>query len=166
MAGPALVYLACNWNDTEALRGWAIPTATDIAFALGILALLGPRAPPSLKIFLLALAIIDYFGAIVIIAVFYTAELSLIALILAGVGAAALVALNLSGTSHRATYMLVGMSIWVCVLKSGTHATLAGVVDLRLSCLAGRFIQALDDHRPFEGSSTKGCGLERAAHLT
>jgi len=73
-----------------------------------------------LKIFLLALAIIDYFGAIVIIAVLYTAELSLIALILAGVGAAALVALNLSGTSHRATYMLVGMSIWVCVLKSGT----------------------------------------------
>ena len=119
-----------------------------------------------MKIFLLALAIIDYFGASVIIAVFYTAELSLIALILAGVGAAALVALNLSGTSHRATYMLVGMSIWVCVLKSGTHATLAGVVDLRLSCLAGRFIQALDDHRPFEGSSTEGCGPERAAHLT
>ena len=97
----------------------------------------GSRAPPSLKIFLLALAIIKDFGAIIVIAVFYTAELSLIALILAGVGAAALVALNLSGASHRATYMLVGMSIWVCVLKSGIHATLAGVVDLRLSCLAG-----------------------------
>jgi NhaA family Na+:H+ antiporter len=128
MTGPALVYLACNWGDAEALRGWAIPTATDIAFALGVLALLGSRAPPALKIFLLASAIIDDLGAIVIIAVFYTAELSPIALILAGVGITALVALNLLGVSHRATYMLVGVGIWVCVLKSGIHATLAGVI--------------------------------------
>ena len=128
MAGPALVYLACNWGDAEALRGWAIPTATDIAFSLGVLALLGPRAPPSLKVFLLALAIIDDLGAIIIIAVFYTAELSLTALVLAGFGVAVLVALNLSGAAHRAAYVLTGVFIWVCVLKSGIHATLAGVI--------------------------------------
>jgi NhaA family Na+:H+ antiporter len=128
MAGPVIVYLACAWGDAEALRGWAIPTATDIAFALGVLALLGPRVPPSLKIFLLALAIIDDLGAIIIIALFYTAELSLIALILAAIGIVALVLLNLSGVSHRGAYMLVGLFVWVCVLKSGVHATLAGVV--------------------------------------
>jgi len=128
MTGPALVYVACNWGNAEALQGWAIPTATDIAFALGVLALLGARAPPSLKIFLLALAIIDDLGAIIIIAVFYTAELSLTALILAGTGVGSLVVLNLLGVSHRATYMLVGVAIWVCVLKSHIHPTLAGVI--------------------------------------
>jgi Na+:H+ antiporter, NhaA family len=128
MAGPAIVYIACAWGDAEALRGWAIPTATDIAFAVGVLALLGPRVPPSLKIFLLALAIIDDLGAIIIIALFYTAELSVIALILAAIGIVALVLLNLSGVSHRGAYVLLGVFVWVCVLKSGVHATLAGVV--------------------------------------
>src|SRR5262249_16653140 len=125
--GPALIYVACNWGDAYALRGWAIPTATDIAFSVGVLALLGSRAPASLKIFLLALAIIDDLGAIILIAVFYTVDLSFGALILAGLGVAVLVALNLSGVAHRATFMLVGLSIWVCVLESGIHATLAGV---------------------------------------
>ena len=124
MPGLALVYVACNWGNAEALQGWAFPTATDIAFALGILALLGARAPPSLKIFLLALAIIDDLGAIIIIPVFYTAELSLMALILAGIGVAGLVVLNLLGVPHRATYMLVGVAIWACVL----HPTLADVI--------------------------------------
>jgi Na+:H+ antiporter, NhaA family len=128
MAGPVLVYAACVWGDAEALRGWAIPAATDIAFALGVLALLGPRAPPSLKVFLLTLAIIDDLGAIVIIAAFYTVELSMAALALAGAGVIALVVLNLAGVTWRAAYVLVGVVVWVCVLESGIHATLAGVI--------------------------------------
>jgi Na+:H+ antiporter, NhaA family len=128
MVAPAVIYIAVTAEDPAALRGWAIPAATDIAFAVGVLALLGPRIPASLKIFLLALAIIDDLGAIIIIALFYTEQLSLTSLALAAAGIAVLVALNLRGVTRLAPYALVGLLIWVCVLKSGVHATLAGVV--------------------------------------
>ena len=127
MVAPAVIYVAINTGDPVALRGWAIPTATDIAFAVGVLALLGPRIPSSLKIFLLALAIIDDLGAIIIIALFYTDNLSLVSLTLAFVGLAVLAILNARSITRLAPYILTGVFIWVCVLKSGVHATLAGV---------------------------------------
>ena len=127
MVAPAVIYVAINTGDPVALRGWAIPTATDIAFAVGVLALLGPRIPSSLKIFLLALAIIDDLGAIIIIALFYTDNLSLVSLTLAFAGLAVLAILNARGVVRLAPYLLTGIFIWVCVLKSGVHATLAGV---------------------------------------
>jgi len=127
MAVPALVYLAFNWSVPEARAGWAIPAATDIAFAMGVMALLGKRVPEGLKIFLLALAIIDDLGAIVIIAIFYTADLSVLSLGLAAVGIAGLILLNRLGVLNLTPYVLIGIFIWVCVLKSGVHATLAGV---------------------------------------
>ncbi|WP_072396095.1 Na+/H+ antiporter NhaA [Hyphomicrobium sp. CS1GBMeth3] len=128
MAVPAVIYTWLNWGDAYALRGWAIPTATDIAFAIGVLALLGPRIPSSLKIFLLALAIIDDLGAILIIAIFYTTNLSLAALALAAVGIVGLIVLNRRRVTSTAAYVLMGAFVWLCVLQSGVHATLAGVI--------------------------------------
>jgi NhaA family Na+:H+ antiporter len=128
MAVPGIIFAIVNWGTPENLNGWAIPTATDIAFALGILALIGSRAPLALKIFLLAIAIIDDLGAIVIIAIFYTSELSINSLSISMIGFAAAVALNRLGIQRTAPYLLVGIIMWVFVLKSGVHATLAGVL--------------------------------------
>jgi len=124
---PALIYIALNHGDPTAIRGWAIPAATDIAFAVGALALLGKRAPVSLKIFLLALAILDDLGAIAIIAVFYTDHLALVPLSIALLSGGVLFAMNMKGVTRLLPYLIVGLIMWVCVLKSGVHATLAGV---------------------------------------
>ncbi len=127
MVVPALVYWFLNRDDPSALGGWAIPMATDIAFALGVLALLGKRVPVSLKLFLMTLAIIDDLGAIIVIAIFYSGTLSTLSLALAGACIVALIAMNRLGVVKLGPYMIIGLILWVCVLKSGVHATLAGV---------------------------------------
>lgn len=128
MAVPAAIYIMINFNDPVAIRGWAIPSATDIAFALGVLALLGSKVPASLKVFLATLAIIDDMGAIAIIAIFYTAELSVSSLVVAFIAITILFVMNKRGVLGIAPYVIVGFIFWVAVLKSGVHATLAGVI--------------------------------------
>ncbi|NWA08109.1 Na+/H+ antiporter NhaA [Pseudomonas gingeri] len=127
MVVPAVIYWFLNKDNPAALGGWAIPMATDIAFALGVLALLGKRVPVSLKLFLMTLAIIDDLGAIIVIAVFYSSELSTLSLMLAGACLVALIAMNRLGVVKLGPYMIIGLILWICVLKSGVHATLAGV---------------------------------------
>ena len=128
MAIPALIYVYFNWDDPGALKGWAIPAATDIAFALGILTLLGSRVPVSLKIFLTSLAIFDDIGAIIIIAIFYTSKISLTSLIIAAICITLLYFINKRNPESTSMYIVVGAVMWVALLKSGVHATLAGVI--------------------------------------
>ncbi len=128
MVVPAVLYSVFNWKDSTAMRGWAIPTATDIAFALGVLSLLGKRVPTALKAFLLSVAIFDDLGAVVVIALFYTAKISTAALAVAAFFVLMLLLLNRAGVTRVYPYVLLGLPLWVAVLKSGVHATLAGVI--------------------------------------
>lgn len=153
MVVPALIYVSLNWHDPVLLQGWAIPSATDIAFALGVLALLGSRVPPALKAFVLALAVMDDLGAVIIIAVFYTTQLSVLSLSVAAAATTALLLLNVLGVRRIALYMVVGVVLWISVLKSGVHATLAGVVI----AMAMPVRRAADGHSPAET-------LEHALH--
>ncbi|NVJ96839.1 MAG: Na+/H+ antiporter NhaA [Alphaproteobacteria bacterium] len=139
MVVPAAFFWFTNSGDVTAMSGWAIPTATDIAFAIGLLALMGSRVPAELKLFLLTLAILDDLGAVVIIAAFYTADLSVLSLSMAFLGCIGLFALNRFGVRNTSAYLFLGALIWICVLKSGVHATLAGVA-------VGLAIPATRDH--------------------
>ncbi len=127
MLVPALVYVFFTAADAVAVKGWAIPCATDIAFALGVLSLLGSRVPASLKIFLMALAIVDDLGAVVIIALFYTQDLSILSIVIASVCLVVLIGMNVFGVINKTAYILVGLALWLSVMQSGVHATLAGI---------------------------------------
>ncbi len=150
MIAPALVYVAFNFSDPVALKGWAIPAATDIAFALGVMALLGNRVPVSLKVFLLALAIIDDLGVIVIIALFYSSDLSTLALAVAFASTAALFIMNAKNVTKLTPYLVVGAILWFSVLQSGVHATLAGVVLGFAIPLSGKDGDHSDNHSPLK----------------
>ena len=128
MAAPALIYILININNPENMSGWAIPTATDIAFSLAVLLIIGKSVPLSLKVFLLSLAIIDDLGAVLIIAFFYTAEISSVYLLYSLIVFGLLVVVNLSGNQKMYIYMVLGIFLWYFVLKSGVHATIAGVL--------------------------------------
>jgi NhaA family Na+:H+ antiporter len=154
MLVPALIFLAVNAGHSENWRGWAIPTATDIAFALGVLSLFGSRVPGSLKVFLTSLAIIDDLGAILIIATFYASGLSFAALGLAALAAAALYGLNAFGVTRLSLYLALGLLLWTAMLFSGIHATLAGVV-LAMAIPIGASRKADGAHSPLHS-------LERA----
>jgi NhaA family Na+:H+ antiporter len=159
VAVPALIFTALNHDDASAMRGWAVPTATDIAFALGVLALLGSRVPVGMKLLLSTIAVVDDLVAIVIIAVFYSHGLSVFALSLAVVALVAMFAMNRLGVKSLLPYLLIGAVLWVCVLKSGVHATLAGVATGLLIPHVDK-TNAIDDaveHSPLET-------LEHALH--
>lgn len=128
MVIPALIYIYFNFDDPTAMKGWAIPAATDIAFALGVLTLLGPRVPVSIKIFLTSLAIFDDVGAIIIIAIFYTAKISTLSLVVVAVCIPILAWINKRNPPSTSVYIIVGLIMWVAMLKSGVHATLTGVI--------------------------------------
>jgi NhaA family Na+:H+ antiporter len=128
MLMPALIYVAFNLGNPASLRGWAIPTATDIAFALGVLSLFGNRVPASLKIFLAALAIIDDLGAVIVIAIFYTTGINVVALAGAAVTLGLLFVINRAGVMRLPAYLALGIVLWLLVFASGVHATLAGVM--------------------------------------
>jgi len=151
MIAPAIIYWFFNRGNPLAISGWAIPMATDIAFALGVLSLLGNRVPVGLKIFLLALAIIDDVGAILVIAFFYTQKISAIALIVSATAAMILLILNRRGATNVALYVLIGVVMWAAVLKSGVHATIAGV-------LLGLMI-------PYKGNEDQFKALEHSLHV-
>jgi len=154
---PAACYVALNFRQSEAVKGWAIPTATDIAFALGVMSLVGSRVPPALKALLLSTAIFDDLGAIVVIALFYTAKLSLTCLIVAGGLMLVLLILNRCGVTRPAAYFIVGVPLWVAVLKSGVHATLAGVV-------LAMFIPIRSEDESSESGDSRESPLHRFEH--
>lgn len=162
MVVPVLIYISFN-PEGQAFMGWGIPMATDIAFALGTLALLGSRIPKSLLMFLVALAIVDDLGAVVVIALFYTETINLSALMLVGIMIAALIALNLGGIRRPLPYMLFGIVLWIAMLKSGVHATLAGVllaftIPMRPKFDAKRFIHQIKERL---GQITSAYKLEK-----